>query len=107
MQKKRPYNAFTLVELLTVIAISAILITLIIVPLIQGFNLTRQGQAIAEAQDRARLISDRIAVEIGNAAGVRDNTGYKGSITVVVPGKLVGTVQPDVPVTLPYGKLDI
>jgi len=99
--------AFTLVELLTVIAISAILITLIIVPLIQGFNLTRQGQAIAEAQDRARLISDRIAVEIGNAAGVRDNTGYKGSITVVVPGKLVGTVQPDVPVTLPYGKLDI
>ncbi len=106
--KTRRYNAFTLIELMTVIAISAILITLIIIPLIQGFNLTRQGAALAQAQDRARLISDRIAAEIGNASAIRDNTGYKGAITVVVPGKpdITGK-QPDVPVTLPYVKVDI
>ena len=106
--RRRKYNAFTLIELMTVLAISAILITLIIIPLIQGFNLTRQGAALAEAQDRARLISDRIAAEIGNGAGVRDNTGYKGAITVVVPGKPgVNGVQPDIPVTLPWVKIDI
>lgn len=101
-------RAFTLVELLTVMAITAILVTLIVVPLIQGFNLTRQGQAIAEAEDSARLLSRRIAAEIGNAAGVRDNTGSKGSITVVVPGPAGGGgARPDVPETLPYAKIDI
>ncbi len=101
-------KAFTLVELLTVMAITAILVTLIVVPLIQGFNLTRQGQAIAQAEDNARLISNRIASEIGNAAGVRDNTGPKGSITVVVPGPAGGGgLRPDVPETLPYAKIDI
>lgn len=106
--RRRP-NAFTFIELLTVIAISAILITLIIIPLIQSFNLTRQGQAIADAQDRARIISDRIKTEIGNAAAIRDNTGLKGSITVIVPGKPTGpnNAQDDIPVTLPYAKLDI
>lgn len=105
---KRRYNAFTLIELMTVLAISAILITLIIIPLVQGLNLTRQGQAIADAQDRARLISDKVAAEIGNAAGVRDNTGYRGAITIVLPGKpdLTGK-QADIPVTLPYVKIDI
>jgi prepilin-type N-terminal cleavage/methylation domain-containing protein len=105
---RRKFDGFTLIELMTVLAISAILITLIIIPLVQGFNLTRQGMAIADAQDRARLISDRIAAEIGNAAGIRDNTGSKGSITVVVPGQPdINGVQPDIPVTLPYVKFDI
>src|SRR3569832_1004589 len=105
----RKYSAFTLIELMTVILISGILITLIIIPLVQGFNLTRQGAALADAQDRARLISDRIAAEIGNGAGIRDNTGFKGAITIVVPGKLdiVTGKQPDVPLTIPYVKVDI
>lgn len=108
MMASRRRQGFTLIELLTVIAISGILITLIVYPMIQAFNLTRQGQALADAQDRARFLSNRIAGEIGNAVGVRDNTGYKGSITVVVPGKPgVNGVQPDVPETLSYAKLDI
>jgi prepilin-type N-terminal cleavage/methylation domain-containing protein len=106
--RQRKYNAFTLIELLTVIAISGILITLIIIPLVQGFNLTRQGAALADAQDRARLIIGKIAKEIGNATGVRDNTGYRGAITVVVPGKPdINGKQPDIPVTLQYAKCDI
>src|SRR5687768_942848 len=78
--------AFTLIELLTVIAITTVLLTLIIVPVVQSFNLTRAAQGFAEAQERARIVVDRVHREITNAAGVRDNTGLKGAIGVVVPG---------------------
>lgn len=101
-------RGFTLIELLTVITISSLLIGLIVYPLFQSFNLLRQGQAMADAQDRARIISDRVKDEIGNAVAVRDNTGIKGSITVVVPGKPdAAGKQDDVPVTMPYAKIDI
>lgn len=105
---RRRAQGFTLIELLTVIAISSLLIGLIIYPLFQSFNLLRQGQAIADAQDRARIISNRVKDEIGNAVAVRDNTGVKGSITVVVPGKPdAAGKQDDVAVTMPYAKIDI
>lgn len=103
---KRRSQGFTLVELITVVAISAILITLIIYPLVQSFNLLRQAQALAESQSRARFLIERIAAEIGNAVAIRDNTGVKGSITVVAPGK-PGAPDKEVAVTLPYGKIDI
>ncbi|MBS1723527.1 MAG: prepilin-type N-terminal cleavage/methylation domain-containing protein [Armatimonadetes bacterium] len=100
----RRRNAFTLIELITVIAITTILLTIIFVPVIQGFNLTRAAQAFADAQDRARNLIRLIEREVGNGAAVRDNSGNRGAITVVVPGQTAGTF---VASTLPFMKLDI
>jgi prepilin-type N-terminal cleavage/methylation domain-containing protein len=80
-------RAFTLIELLTVIAISSILLSIIAIPLIQSFNLTRVGQGFAEAQSRARILIDAIAREISTSSGVRDNTGDKGAVDIWLPGK--------------------
>lgn len=96
-------KAFTLVELLTVVAISSVLLLLIVIPLFQGFNFTRQAQAYAEAQERARQLAARFTREIGNAVAVRENSGIKGAITVVLPN----STGLQVPVTLPYAKLDL
>lgn len=79
-------RGFTIVELLTVMAISAILFTIISIPLVQSFNLTRTAQGIADAQDRARFVLDRLTREISNASAVRDSSGLGGAIDIVVPG---------------------
>jgi prepilin-type N-terminal cleavage/methylation domain-containing protein len=80
-------RAFTLIELLVVMAISALLLVIIAVPVVQGFNLTRFAQGFADAQDRGRTLVRRLEREIGNAAGVRDNSGIRGALNVVVPGQ--------------------
>lgn len=67
-------KGFTLVELLVVIAITAILLGLLLGPLIQGFNLTRQGQVQTEAQSVARLAMEQISNELKRAAYVFDNS---------------------------------
>jgi prepilin-type N-terminal cleavage/methylation domain-containing protein len=96
-------RAFTLIELLTVIAITAILLGIIFVPVIQSFNITRAAQGFADAQDRARSVISRIEREITNSAGVRDNAGSRGSLYVMLPDS-AGTAAP---LLLPYVKLDI
>lgn len=100
---RRIRQAFTLIELLTVMAISAILMGLIVVPLMQSFNLTRLAQTYAAVQSTARQVADRIAREIGNGSSVRDNSGTAGMVAVVVPGQ-DGTPTE---VLLPYAKIDI
>lgn len=99
----RTRKGFTLIELLTVIAITAVLLTLIILPIFQSFNITRAAQGYADAQQKARLLTERIAREISNSAGIRDNAGLKGAMNVVVPG------QDGTPVTVPlaFAKLDV
>lgn len=72
-------------ELLVVIAITAILMTIILVPVIQSFNLTRTAQGWADAQDKARTLTERIAHEVSNAAYVRNNSGVNGELDIVVP----------------------
>ncbi|MBX3096481.1 MAG: type II secretion system protein [Fimbriimonadaceae bacterium] len=84
---KRRTNAFTLLELIVVMAISAILLTIIAIPLVQGFNLTRAAQGFADAQDKARQVISQIEIEVGNAAGVRSNTGDAGALNLPVPGQ--------------------
>jgi len=96
-------RAFTLVELITVLAITAVLLTIIIIPMIQAFSFTRAAEGFATAQESGRRLIEQITREIENSAGVRDNDGDKGSLAVVVPG-LDGT---DVTVLAPYAKLDI
>lgn len=104
--KRTQRRAFTLIELLTVVAITAILLTLIVLPIFQTFNLTRTAQGFAEAQDKARSLAEQIAREIGNGAAVRDNSGNAGAITLVVPSGPSST-NTQVATTLPYMKIDI
>ena len=100
--------AYTLVELITVIAISAILMTLIVLPMVQSFNLSKQAQAFAEAQDRARRLGEQIAREIGVSAGVRDNSGIRGVIAVdPLNGPLDASYASTTQVYLQYAKIDL
>lgn len=118
-------RAFTLIELLTVMAITAVMMTLIVLPIFQSFNFTRTAQAFADAQDKGRLLVDRISREVGNAILVRGGsigltrlnqtnilspTDYgqpgapNGSVVVRVPNKGRTAV---VEVLLPNAKLDL
>jgi prepilin-type N-terminal cleavage/methylation domain-containing protein len=105
--RKNIKRAFTLIELLTVIAITAILMTIIVLPIFQSFNLTRAAQAFSDAQDKARILIERIQREINNGAAIRDNSGLNGSLALRVPVSPGGVYGPPVLVTLPFVKLDI
>jgi len=83
---KRTKRAFTLIELITVMAITAILLTIITIPVVQSFNLTRAAQTYANAQERGRNLMDRISRDIRNAVAVRDNSGLVGACVVQLPG---------------------
>jgi prepilin-type N-terminal cleavage/methylation domain-containing protein len=78
-------KAFTMVELLIVIAITAILITLIGIPLVQALNLTRQSQSFAEAQDISREVASRLNRELSTAAAVLDNSMPEAAIELELP----------------------
>jgi prepilin-type N-terminal cleavage/methylation domain-containing protein len=64
---------FTLAELLVVIAITLILLGLLLIPLVQGFRLTRQGQIQAQAQDTVRLALNQFTNDLKRAAYVFDS----------------------------------
>jgi prepilin-type N-terminal cleavage/methylation domain-containing protein len=96
-------KGFTLVELLTVLAIMAIMMTIIIIPVVQSFNLMRAGQFFSDAQNKAAQLVERIGREIGNAAGVRDNAGIRGTLAVLVPGANGAQER----ILMPYTKLDL
>jgi prepilin-type N-terminal cleavage/methylation domain-containing protein len=121
-------RAFTLIEMLTVLAITAVLLTIIVLPIIQSFNIVRAGEAFADAQDEGRQLSEQIAREIGNAVSVRSTNNAipttlngvttslpNSSMIVQVPIQsglsgnsaysLNGTTYVDV--DMPYTKLDL
>jgi prepilin-type N-terminal cleavage/methylation domain-containing protein len=110
---RRIRQAFTLIELLTVMAITTILLGIITVPIVQSFNLTRSAQGYSDAQDKARLVIEQITRSIANAAGVRDNSGIKGSVAIRVPAEpalsdpYAGGAARDAVVLVPYAKLDL
>lgn len=122
---RRRSLAFTLIELLTVIAITAILMTIIVIPIVQSFNLTRMAQAFADAQDRARILANNVSREVANAASVRDlsvniSAPYNGTAIQIPASTLMVDVPsvdpttgmpennaPTVQALLPYSKLDI
>lgn len=97
---------FTLVELLTVMALTVVLLGIIVVPLIQSFNITRAGQGFADAQNRARILIEQIVKEVGNAAYVRDNTGDAGAVIIDVPASAAAP-NTFVRVRLENARLDI
>lgn len=69
-------RAFTLIELLIVIALTAVLLTLLIVPLISALRYTQQAQIVTAAQDAARITRERITRELGSAVFVFDGTSH-------------------------------
>ena len=87
----RQKRAFTLIELLVVMAITAVILTLVAIPLVQGFKLTRTGQAFAEAQDKARQVIGKIGKEISTAAAVLDNSPAAAAVEISLP---LGVPQP-------------
>lgn len=80
-------RAFTLVELLIVIAITGILLTLIGIPLVQALNLTRASQAFSEAQDISREVASRLNRELSTASTVLDNSMPEAAIEVKLPNR--------------------
>ena len=67
-------NAFTLVELLIVIALTGLLLGLLFGPIIQGFKLTNKARALTQAQDATRFGTEQINRELSQAAYVFDNS---------------------------------
>ncbi len=108
--------AFTLIELITVMAITAILLTIIVVPMIQTFNATRTAQAYSDAQDKARVLTERLTKEIGEAVAVRDVEGPSGRVSIVAPiptsgvddtGAVQTTPGGFVKISMNYTKMDL
>ncbi|MBL1149749.1 MAG: type II secretion system protein [Armatimonadetes bacterium] len=81
----RESRAFTLIELIVVIAITSIVLTIITIPLLQAFRLTRAGQAFSEAQSEARNIVEQMNKELSTAVLVLDNTRPESSVEVQLP----------------------
>ena len=69
-------RAFTLIEILVVIALTAVLFALLIIPLVSALNYTRQAQLVTAAQDAARSTRERITRELSAAVFVFDGTSH-------------------------------
>jgi prepilin-type N-terminal cleavage/methylation domain-containing protein len=105
--KQRQPRGFTMTELLVVIAITSILMGLLFIPIIQGFNVTRRARAESEAQTAARTGLERITREIRSAAYVFDNTGAPVAIPL---NRTVNMAPGGTPTNLPlimFAKIDI
>ncbi len=70
----RSNRGFTLIEILVVLSISTILVGLVLGPVVQSFRMTREAQAMIDAQDAARLGMEMISRELGEAMFVFDNS---------------------------------
>ncbi len=69
-------RAFTLIEILIVIALTAVLFALLIIPLVSALRYTKQAQIVTAAQDAARITRERITRELGSAVFVFDGTSH-------------------------------
>lgn len=72
----RGHRAFTLVELIIVIALTAVLFALLLVPLVNAIRYTQQAQIVTAAQDAARTTRERLTRELGSALFVFDGTSH-------------------------------
>ncbi len=74
--RARGRRAFTLIELIIVIALTAVLFGLLLAPLISAIRYTQQAQIVTAAQDAARTTRERLTRELGSALFVFDGTSH-------------------------------
>jgi len=74
--KSTQRRAFTLIELIIVIALTAVLFGLLLTPLISAIRYTQQAQIVTAAQDAARTTRERLTRELGTALFVFDGTSH-------------------------------
>ena len=81
------HRAFTLIELIIVIALTAVLFGLLLFPLVSAIRYTQQAQITTAAQDAARTTRERLTRELGSALFVFDGTSHPFVTTnQTVPG---------------------
>ncbi len=80
-------RAFTLLELLVVIALTAVLIILIFKPLTDSINLTNRAGTQIESQTAAREILREITTELASAAAVYDNSKPEAKVNLWLSDK--------------------
>jgi len=89
LPRRAAAQAFTLIEILIVIALTAVLFALLLVPLISALRYTQQAQIVTAAQDAARITEERISRELGSAVFVFDGTSHPFQLTsgtTIAPG---------------------
>jgi len=72
-----------------VIALTAVLFALLLVPLVSALRYTQQAQLVTAAQDAARSTEERISRELGSAVFVFDGTSHPFQLTsgpTIAPG---------------------
>jgi len=81
-------EAFTLIEILVVIAISVVLFGILIRPLIDSLRYSQDAQRQAAAQDSTRKVMEMLSREVASAAYVSDGTGtmFNGTTPSATPG---------------------
>lgn len=78
------HRAFTLIEMLVVLAITAILMVILFVPLSRALDMTRRGRAQADGQNNVREALSRVVRDLSNAMEVLEPRplnvyGYAGA----------------------------
>lgn len=89
LPRRAAAQAFTLIEILIVIALTAVLFALLLVPLVSALRYTQQAQIVTAAQDAARITEERISRELGSAIFVFDGTSHPFQLTnpsTIAPG---------------------
>jgi type II secretory pathway pseudopilin PulG len=76
-------KGFTLIEVLTVVGLTAIIMFLVFGPVVHSFNLTRHAEVMVRAQDNARLVLNMVVRDLSNAMYVYDNTNDFVNLPVI------------------------
>lgn len=71
----RRVAAFTLIEIVVVMAISVLLLGLIFGPMVSSFNLVHRGEQTAQAQETARRVLEEINRELSDAVSIAVSPG--------------------------------
>ncbi len=84
------------------LAITSVLVSLLIVPLVQSFSITQRTQINVRSQDAARMTLEQVTREIQGAIFVYDNTGMAMRVPIAgSPG------APSIAFDIPYARVDL
>ncbi len=78
-------RAFTLIELLIVIGLTAVLFALLLIPLVSAIRYTKQAQIVTAAQDAVRITREMLTRELSSAIFVFDGTSHPFLIPGTTP----------------------